>query len=67
MLQKNPAKTAFGSLSGQNNVVRITARQIQKVIINNDLALAKAIMQYLALHHRKAFESFMKKYADELP
>ena len=53
--------------TGPNNVVRIVARQIQKAIINNDLDLARTMMQDLALHHRKTFESFMKKYADDLP
>lgn len=51
----------------QNNLVIVTARSINRAILNNELQMAEAMLRDLAFRHRESFDEFIRKYRGDLP
>ena len=58
---------ATSLFNGESSVVLLTAKQLQHAIAEHDLELANALLRDLAYRNRSAFDSFMAKYAADLP
>ena len=56
-----------GLFGGKNSLVAVTAREIQRAIIRNDIEMARNLLRDMGWRYEKDLKKFLQKYGDELP
>ena len=52
---------------GQNSIVTVVAREIQRAIISKNLDFAEQLLRDMAFRHHDSFIKFVSKYRNDLP